>query len=502
LDSKWRVIRGGHVLSPEAEAAERLDILIQGDTIRELGPPGLPAPSGTVEISAARRLLLPGLVNAHTHSPQNLARSIGERFTLEIALIHNPAWRGRMNHEDRYVAALLGAVEMVRKGTTACYDLCFEFPVPTLAGMCAVAQAYVDAGMRAVVAPMLADRTVYEAVPGLLDVLPADVRAGHEAARKQTGGEDPSLPALREALEAWPFNRDVARLAVAPTIPAHCTDNYLRAAARLARAYDTGLHTHLAESKVQALAGVAHYGKTLTAHLDGLGVLGPNFTAAHAVWLDRDDMHRLADRGASVAHCPGSNMRYGSGLAAVRGMSDAGVNVGLGTDSRACSDNLNMFEVMRLASFVSRVQGPDYTRWLTTGEVLTMATSGGARAMGFDGAIGAIRPGCKADIVFLDARNVNYVPLNNPVIQVVNAEDGTAVDSVMIGGRMVLDRGRLTTVDYDALVARVERIMERLRAANAQALALARRLEAVVGPYCACFATKPYYVERFVPATG
>src|SRR6185369_1158539 len=183
-----------------------------------------------------------------------------------------------------------------------------------------------------------------------------------------------------------------------------------------------------------AVAGLRIYGKTITAHLKSLGVLGPNFTAAHGVWLDDSDMHLLADAGASVAHNPASNMRYGSGMAAVRRMRDAGLNVGIGTDSRTCSDNLNMFEALRLASFVSRVQGPDYKRWLTTDEVLRMGTIEGAKLLGFEGKLGELKPGFKADIVFLDRFNLNYVPLNNAVNQVVNAEDGTGVESVMIGG--------------------------------------------------------------------
>jgi len=239
------------------------------------------------------------------------------------------------------------------------------------------------------------------------------------------------------------------------------------------------------------------YGKTLTAHLADLGVLGPNFTAAHGLWLDRDDMKRLADAGASVAHNPASNMRYGNGLAAVRRMLDCGLNVGLGTDSRSCSDNLNMFEAMRLASFTSRVQGPDYKRWLTTDEALGMATVNSARLLGFGDDLGLIAPGYKADIVFLDLKNLNYVPLNSAINQVVNAEDATGVDSVMIGGRMILDHGRLTTIDVERLAASAEAAMARLWDVNGQALELALRLENVVGSFCVGLAQSPYHVHRY-----
>jgi guanine deaminase len=205
---------------------------------------------------------------------------------------------------------------------------------------------------------------------------------------------------------------------------------------------------HVAESKVQAVIGPRKYGTTLVGHLHKLGLIGPNFTAAHAVWIDDDDMGRLADAGACVAHNPGSNMRLGNGLADARGMLERKVNVGIGTDGANCSDNLNMYESMRLASMVSKTQGPNTDRWLTTGEVLNAATEGSARALGFGDKLGRIAPGYKADIVFLDLHNVNWLPFNNAVNQLVHTEDGSAVHSVMVGGRMVVEDRRDTWRRY------------------------------------------------------
>ena len=289
----------------------------------------------------------------------------------------------------------------------------------------------------------------------------------------------------------------ISRWAVAPTIPAHCSDDFLVNAAKLSRDYDIGLQTHLAESKVQAVAGLKLYDKTLTAHLQELEVLGPNFTAAHGVWLDDEDMSRLADSGSMVAHNPASNMRYGSGMAHVRSMIDCNLAVGVGTDSRSCSDNLNMFEAMRLASFTSRVHGPDYNRWLTTDEVFAMATVESAKVLGMADSIGVLAPGYKADIVFLDTRNPNYVPLTNVMDQIVNVEDGTGVASVMIGGRMVFEDGCMTTLDYDLLVSKIEIAMERLREQGKRSTALALKLEEIVGSFCVGLAKSPYHVHRY-----
>lgn len=494
--SEFTVIRGGRVVDATRRCAEASDILIEGDTIISVGPAGMEAPAHAGVVRANERLLMPGLVNAHTHSHGNLTRSLGDRWTLELALNTGSALRKHITEEDKYLGAQIGAVEMLSKGCTACYDLVYEFSGPTVDGLLAVARAYQDVGMRAVVAAMTTDRSFYEAVPGLLDALPDVVRHDLERAQGQRSWRS-VLDVVKHALERWPFDTEQIRLAMAPTIPAHCSDEFLVAAAEFTREHGIGLHTHLAESKVQAVAGLKRYSKTLTAHLQALGVLGANFTAAHGVWLDDEDMSRLADSDSMIAHNPASNMRYGSGMARVRRMLDLGLQVGIGTDSRSCSDNLNMFEAMRLAAYTSRVQGPDFKRWLSSDEVFTLATAGSASVLGMKDKIGQLLPGYKADIVFLDTRHPNYVPLTSVMDQIAYAEDGTGVAGVMVGGRIVFENGRVTTVDYDDLVAKVERAAEQLHAKARQDLARARELEEIVGPFCVGVAETPYHVHRY-----
>ncbi len=489
------IVRGGRVLDIAAGTADHADILIDSDTICEIGPPGMPAPQDAVEIPAARRLLHPGLVNAHTHGHGNLGKGMGDRWTLELLLTAAPWLVGNRTAEDAYLSTLLGAVEMVLKGCTACYDLSFEWPVPTADGLASAAQAYADVGMRAVVAPMIADRSFFEAIPGLMEALPTGLRSQATALRLPPA--QATLAGMRRALSAWRFDREQVRPAIAPTIPHHCSDAFILGCADLARDFDVALHSHVAESKVQAVTGIRVYGKTQTAHLDALGVLGPHFTVAHGVWLDEDDMARLGDHGASVAHNPGSNMRLGSGIADARAMLDRRVNLGIGTDGSSCSDNQNMYEAMRLASFASKVRGPDWRRWLTTREAALATTEGSAKALGFAGRMGRIAPGYKADIVMLDLDHPNWLPLNDPVNQLVHTEDGTAVTSVMIGGRMVVENRRLLTVDLFRLGERVAVARERLAAANADYRRLYQALEPVVGSHCPGMARLPYRIHRY-----
>jgi 5-methylthioadenosine/S-adenosylhomocysteine deaminase len=328
------------------------------------------------------------------------------------------------------------------------------------------------------------------------EALRAEVRAFTLAPYEATAD------AVEKIYADWPFDRDWIRPAIAPTIPLHCSDSFLLRCRDIARAYDLPLQTHLAESKAQAILGLRKYGKTLTAHLESLGLLGPHFSAAHAIWLDGDDFTRLADHGASVVHAPFSNMRLGSGLAHLRAMLDRGINVGVATDAANSSDHLNMFEAARLAALISRVQTTDCDAWLGADDVLRMATTGSARAMGFnkgmgfDDAIGAIAPGHKADIVFLDLGHINYVPCHDLVTQIVFTENGAAVDSVMIGGRMVLDHGRLTTIDEKKLRRDAIAAAERLYAANAPTRAFVKELQPFVGAFCNGLACETYHVHR------
>lgn len=489
----YTVVRGGKLLDIAKRRAVPADILIKGDTIAAIGRPGLAAPAGATVIDARHRLMHPGLVNGHMHGHGNLGKGMHDRWTLELLLTASQ-WTGiGRTLEDKYLSSLIGAAEMVLKGCTSAYDLAAEFPLPSVEGLSAMAEAYEEVGMRCVLAPMVADITFFNAIPGLMERLPPALQK--EVESFQMAPWKATTKQIRKALQKWSF--DKVRLAVAPTIPHHCSDDFLVACGRLAREYDVGVHSHVAESKVQVIAGYQRYGSTLTAHMDELGLVNERFTVAHGVWLDGDDMKRLGDRGASVSHNPGSNMRLGNGLADVRGMLSARVNVGIGTDGASCSDNLNMYEAMRLASFTSKVQGPDIERWLTTEEALRAATEGSARALGMEKQIGRIAPRYKADIVFLDLQHPNWIPANDPVNQLVHAEDGNAVHSVMIGGRMIVENRKLLTVDLPKLASQAAASQARRAPLTAQAKKLYDRLETVVGTFCPGLAKAPLHIDRF-----
>jgi guanine deaminase len=192
------VIRGGRVLDIRAHAAPKADILVKGDTIAEIGPPGLAAPPDSRVIDAAGRLLHPGLINGHTHSHGNLAKGMVDRVTLELLLTAGPWMNGNRILEDKYLSSLIGAAEMVLKGCTAAYDLAVEFPMPSAEGLAAIGQAYADVGMRAVLAPMVADISFFQAIPGLLD------RAGRSMAREYGSRWRRPSRTIARANSCWP----------------------------------------------------------------------------------------------------------------------------------------------------------------------------------------------------------------------------------------------------------------------------------------------------------
>ncbi|MCX5514602.1 amidohydrolase [Kaistia algarum] len=492
--SEYILIRGGRLLDAPGRAAPLKDILVKDGAILEIGDPGLAAPEGAEIVDASRHLLHPGLVNGHTHGSGALLRGFRDRFNLELLLLVLPARFSNQTLQIKYLNTYLGAVEMALKGCTLAYDLTFGLPVASIEELVVMGQAYRDAGIRAVMAPMLADTSFYAAQPGLVDSLPPELRA----LISQDGGADTAeiLRLMEEALKTWPHDRDHVKLGVAPTIPTHCSDELLRGSDRLVRDYDTVMQSHIGEAKYQVVAAEQRYGKSMLAHVDDLGLIGSHFSVAHGIWLDDDDMKRLADKGASISHNPGSNMRLGSGIADSRRMLELGVNLAIGTDGPASSDNQNMYEAMRAAAQVSFVRQPDNRLWLTAPEILHAATKGGARMAGFSH-VGAIEVGKRADIVFLTLDHPNWMPINDPASQIVFTEDATAVRHVMVDGRFIVRDGRHVSADLPKLAHEAEAARDHMASANASATATVAKLEDAVSAFCLGLSSKPYRVERY-----
>jgi 5-methylthioadenosine/S-adenosylhomocysteine deaminase len=489
------LIKGGLVLRHAHAAAAHQDILVRHGRIEQLCPPGAIVGAGHHVIDATDRLLIPGLVNAHTHSHFTFGKGRNTDWTLELHQHATPGLTGGQNIRELNLLARVAAAEMISKGCTSCYDMVVQLPFPDPEGIRAIADGYETAGLRARIAMTIADQTVWHGLPGLYASLPPDGRALIDGIQMASAPQ--ILQSCEAVLSEWSLPGDRISLALAPTIPLLCSKPLLLGAFELSIKYDVGLHTHLAESRIQAQASIAKFGKSLTQYLADIGYLGPQLTAAHAVWLDAVDMGLLARHGVKVAHNPGSNMRLGNGVASIRDLMDMGVSVGIGTDACTCSDQLNMFESMRQASLVSRIRSQDTQTWLSACDVFNMATVGGSHVMN-QPLLGKLEKGFAADIVFLDLRNLNYVPLNDPLTQVVFNEHGGAVDSVMVDGELVYHHRQFTRFDYEALLGEAHASNARrveMLAARQGKFAL---YDSVVKNYSAQTARTPLHINRYL----
>jgi cytosine/adenosine deaminase-related metal-dependent hydrolase len=219
------------------------------------------------------------------------------------------------------------------------------------------------------------------------------------------------------------------------------------------------------------------HGKRTVVRLDELGLLGPGSLLAHCNQLGDADLDLVAARGCTIAHNPVSNLKLGAGIAPLPKMLERGIPVSLGTDGTASNDNLNLFGVAKLAAILHRVVDANYERWPSTRDIFQAATAAGARAAGFGDQVGTIRPGQQADLVLLDFGAPHFHPLNNLLNQVVFGESGGSVQTVLVDGRVIVEDGRLTTVDERALLAEADEIAQRILVENEAPITLARRLE-------------------------
>ncbi|EFH11511.1 amidohydrolase family protein [Pseudoroseomonas cervicalis] len=473
------LLRGARVLAPDARSAPLADLLIEGDRIAALLPPGSAVEDAEV-VEAGHRLVIPGLVNGHTHGHGGLAKGAGDKWDLALLLAHAPWVGGGRGLADKKLSVQLTAVELLKKGCTAAFDLPAEFPGPTPEGLEAMAEAYASVGLRAVLAPMVADLNFFEATPGLVDSLPEAHRARAAAMRMAPAAE--TLATLRRAAQGWRHGASGIALGLGPTIPLHGSEEFLRGCAALAEEFGLRVQSHVAEARYQAAAGELRYGgATLLEHMDRMGLVGPRFSVAHGVWLTEGDLALLAKRGGGLSHNPGANMRLASGIAPARAALRAGVTLGIGTDGSSSSDNQNMFEAMRLAAFASRLwEEADEDDWLGTAETVRLATAGSAALLGLEA--GEIAPGRLADLVLLDLGHINWMPLNDAANQLVWTEDGSAVTDVMVGGAWKLRDRRVLGVDEAKLAAEAQAAADRLRAANAGA----KEWCEAIAPHVAC----------------
>lgn len=377
-----------------------------------------------------RSLVMPGLVNAHTHAPMCLLRGLADDLPLmEWLTGHIFPREAKLTPRMLEVGTLLGCAEMLRTGTTACADMYLN--------EAHIYRAIHKSGMKAMVS---------EGIFAFPSIGYSDPARAFDVVREQAA-EVAGLPRLRYA--------------VAPHAVYTTSMKILEDCAALAEELDVPVHTHLAETPSETAQSMELYGCRPVEACRRAGLLKPDNLAAHAVDLNEEEISLLAKNGVNVCHCPRSNMKLASGVAPVPRMQSAGINVTLGSDGASSNNMTNMFSEMSFTALLHKSHGMDPTV-LPAQSVLDMATINGGKALSWPG-LGSLEAGGPADLIALDLSAPNLAPLTNPVSHLVYAATGHEVFLTMVDGQILYDNGNFPTLDYPALLSEAQDICNWLR---------------------------------------
>ncbi|HMM20518.1 MAG TPA: amidohydrolase [Selenomonadales bacterium] len=407
------LLKNGEVYGGDGVVA-KADVAIAGTTIEQVGRVAPDWPADQV-IDCTDKLLMPGLVNTHTHAAMSLFRSYADDMAL-MEWLETKIWPAEagLTGEDVYWGTMLAIAEMLRSGTTAFADMYFF--------MNDVAKAVEESGMRAVLAR------------GMAGVTPTADQALTESEafyREWNGGAGGRITVM-----------------VGPHAPYTCPPDYLKKVMALAAKLDAEIHIHLAETAGEVETCRKQYGKSPIALMDELGLFEYGVLAAHCVHVSPDDIALMAAKKVRVAHNPGSNMKLASGVAPVSAMLDAGICVGLGTDGAASNNNLDMLEELRLAALLPKVSTLCPTV-IPAARAVAMATTQGAGALGLENVVGRLTPGYKADITAFSMTAPHWHPRHDRLSLLTYAANAADVSLVLVDGKVLYENGRLTTIDEE-----------------------------------------------------
>jgi len=463
-------IRNGYVIADPANPVgqDGWDILIQGQHIVAIGP-DLAAQAAALAgeavevIEAGQAIVLPGLINAHMHSNESFEQGAYDNLPLELWLLESypPFDAPKLSERDLYLRTMLCAVTSIRAGVTTIQDDVINIGGDA-AAVDAACAAYRDAGLRAWVTTSMWDKGFIDSYPFLDQLVPAALQA--ELAKLPRPGAADQISLFQRHLAHWHGSADGRlRIIPAPCGPQRCTIELMQAVTELSAAHHLPVHTHVLETRAQAVTGQELYGKTLVAFLDEIGVLTDRFTLNHAIWLTEDDIARMGDKKCAITHNPLSNQKLGSGVAPVRQLLKAGVTVALGTDGTTTSDTADQIAALRSAALLHKIGDPDPAQWVTAQEAFAMATLGGAQSGLMADQVGSLAVGKQADLILLDRQDWGFIPLNDAVQQLAFSVGSEAVRTSIIAGQVVMRDRRLTLIDEMAIKAEVIEAAERFR---------------------------------------
>ena len=439
--------------------SEPLDIVIEGRMIADIRPHGIARADGET-IDMSRRLIAPGLINGHHHSHEGYYKGRKDNLPLELWMNYvRPLRPIDLTPRDVYLRTMIGAIEAIKSGTTTICDDLNVSPRLRPDYVEAAFQAYADIGIRAYVGISLFDKPFFRALPFVDEEFPPELLAELDAVPVTSPDVLLSF-AANLARTRHPQTARVAYMAT-PSAPQRCTEDFLRLVRMLADDFDLPVMIHVQETRLQVVTGGLWYGSTMVEYLHRLGFLKPKTQIIHGVWLSPGEIGILRKTGASVQYNPSSNLKLGSGVAPVRALLDAGVNVSMGTDGCGSIDSVDMQNVLCDGALVQKLRG-DYPTWTCAKETLRAATFGGAKALGRERELGVVEKGRIADLAAYRLDSIAFTPLNDAVNQLVYGATKADIDMVMVDGEVIQSDGHLTRVDEDKLIAEIQGVHDRI----------------------------------------
>lgn len=427
-----------NALLPTPNGYETLDVQIIGDRITAIAP-NLKV-TGT-PIDGRNKLLLPGFINAHTHSSEMWQRGAIPPRPLELWIAELYDFTP-LEVEQIYLSALGTAVETLLSGGTTLVDHLVLIPGRELETIAEAVRAYRQIGIRAFIGPLIQDQSIGSSIPS------GGKRIQHEPYFRSTAE---TLDLMQEAVEKFHRPDEGINMMVAPTGIQLCSDALFEGCIDLSDRYTLGRHAHLLETRAQQLLAHEKYGCSAVEHLKHLGFLNARTSLAHCVWLTDADSTILAASQSTVVHNPLSNLRLGSGIAPILRYRQAGVNVTFGCDGASSNDSQDLLEAIKIGSILHNTTDFDYRLWITPREAIEMASLGGATGLGMAEQMGSLTVGKKADLVMYDLTNLSLLPQTDPIGLLVLGRPTHVVHSVWVDGQPIIQAGTVIHIDINQL---------------------------------------------------
>ena len=432
MPDKFILIKNALILNPNTDFNNQTqDILIKNDKIAEISKE-ITGENVDKIIDAEGKILLPGLINTHTHLSMTLFRGLADDLSLDEWLNDN-IWpiEANLNGDYCYIGALLGVIELIKSGTTTFSDMYFY--------MEDVAKAVEESGIRAVLSY------------GMIDF---------DDEEKRKAELEENLKLIQKC-----NNTADGRIKVffGPHSPYTASEELLKKVRSLADENNIGIHIHVSETQKEIEDVTSQKGLRPFEYLDSIGFLGPDVVCAHCVWLNENEINIIKEKNVKISHNPCSNMKLASGIAPISTLLDNDICVGIGTDGASSNNNLDLIEELKIASLLQKVSTLN-PKVLTSDDALAMGTINGARALGLDDEIGTIEVGKKADLILIDTNNANMVPdSSNLSSNIIYSANGSNVDTTICNGQILMENRKLTTLNEEEIYEKAKKAIVELK---------------------------------------